>query len=78
MSVAARFAGQIGEVRPIGLGMYEDEGRQLHIDIPELLHIAGYADTPANRDMAVRSVAEALKKKSPHVPLIYGTERGLN
>jgi len=67
---AARFNGQIGAIRSIGLGMYEDDGHQLHIDIPELLHVMGYADTPANRDEAVRQVAIAWNRKSPHTPLV--------
>lgn len=72
----ARFAGQIGEVRSLGLGMYEDDGNQLHVDIGEVMDHMGWEHTPENRERAVVSVREALNAKMPDTPVVV-TRRGM-
>jgi len=71
-----QFAMQIGNVRPIGGGMYEDDGQQLHVHIPEFLQSHGYADTRENRDAAIIAAHTALKRRFPNLPVVVTTDNG--
>lgn len=50
-------------------GLYVDANQQAHLMIPELLDHYGYADTPANRDVAVRAALTAWQEAFPGIPV---------
>ena len=52
-------------LKQIEAGVYtdEDEPGALHIVLPEFLDAHGYADTPANREMIVKTWNEELLKR---------------
>lgn len=54
---------------PSGCGLYV-QGEDVHFDVPEFLHFAGWPDTPANRDEAVKILADVVRKALPGVPVI--------
>jgi hypothetical protein len=55
--------------RKVAPGLYLDAQNEAHLMIPELLDHYGYADTPANRDVATRTALEAWALAFPGVPV---------
>lgn len=64
------YEGQIGSLKPLGMGVYIDEGHQLHFDVPEFLAENGLANTGKNREVAMRAMIDACKRKNPTVPCV--------
>jgi len=52
----------------IGPGLYLDEGNHLHLDVPELLRLSGYADTPENCEVLTQAALRMVKQLYPNVP----------
>ena len=44
-------------MRRLAPGVYDDEAGGLHLELPELLAAAGYADTPENQQAIIAAVA---------------------
>ncbi len=47
--------------------MWEGIDGALHFDVPRFLRVAGYTDTPANRDTAAEVLAQLARELWPRV-----------
>jgi len=58
-------------MRMLSPGVYfDDEKKDYHIDIPEMLAWAEWEDTPENRDRMTEVVSSAFKEVHPTKPII--------
>jgi len=52
----------------VGPGLYLDDGNHLHLDVPELLRLSGYADTPENCEVLTQAALQMFKQLYPNAP----------
>jgi hypothetical protein len=45
--------------------VYDDGGGGMHVDVAELLYSHGYDDTPANREVLINAVRDAVGTMTP-------------
>lgn len=64
------YEGQVGALKPLGMGVYIDESNQAHFDVPEFLAENNLPNTPENRDIAMHAMIDACKRKHPTVPCV--------
>lgn len=53
----------------VGPGIYTNGRGRFHVVTDEILEAAGYADTPANREMCLAAVRKKLAEQDPPVIL---------